>query len=273
MRGKIGFARITQRIGETVPPDRLQSLAPRGRLEAIVDSEKRAALPGDPARERCHHLCRRKTRLQHLPWLTCQRQSGFRAGREAKTQMPFAIEADKSFVPAILGADKMANRQAIEKFIGNDDCGTLRQLAGVFMPLWNKPAWLQRAALLLSQGLARLDEMEIEGFKKPRLNMRRAQSVSHEGAAPWPQFGEKKRTWRAHRLPDSDAPKAGQLPEHLADLRRRDEITFCTERHFRGIIAMLRMPQREAHIHLDAHGAGLENHFANQSFELGHAAL
>src|SRR4051795_2666106 len=45
--GEIGLARLGERVGEGVAPHGLQGAAERGALVAVVDDERRAALPDD----------------------------------------------------------------------------------------------------------------------------------------------------------------------------------------------------------------------------------
>ena len=225
MRGEIGAAGIGQRIGETMPLHRLQGFAAWGSIVAIVDGEERAALRGETRRKTRHHLHGRKTCLQHLARLARHRKARLRAGRKSKAKLPGAIEADEPFMPAILAANEMADRQTIEELIGDDDRGARGQILDARVPFWGRPRGGQRGPLAPPQDLARLDEMEIDGRGKIRRDFRRAQSIRHQTAAPRPQLDQKERPRGAHAAPDRDTPKADQFAKHLADLGRGDEIT------------------------------------------------
>ena len=69
----------------------------------------------------------------------------------------------------------------------------------------------------------------------------RAQHILHQGAAARPDLGERRRgSGRPARLPGADQPDADQLAEHLADLRRGDEVAGAAERLARRVVAVLR---------------------------------
>src|SRR5829696_6351561 len=102
-------------------------------------------------------------------------------------------------------------------------------------------------------------------------NPRGAQEVPHQRAASRAELDERERARVAHKPPGLDRPKADELAEHLADLRRRDEIARRAERIAPRVVAMHRMPEAERHVALDRDRAVGGDHPAQLVLEAGHA--
>ena len=67
-----------------------------------------------------------------------------------------------------------------------------------------------------------------------------------ERAASGAEFHQPNRVRRTHRPPDLDAPRADQLAEHLADLRRGGEVAGGAERIAGRVVAVFRMSSASA---------------------------
>ena len=82
--------------------------------------------------------------------------------------------------------------------------------------------------------------------------VKRAQHVLHQRAAAGADLGERDRRRPADRLPGAEQPDADQLAEHLADLRRGDEVAGRAERLARRVVAVVRIEQAKRHVVGDA---------------------
>jgi hypothetical protein len=66
-----------------------------------------------------------------------------------------------------------------------------------------------------------------------------AQDIRHHSSATRAELGESHRGWRPEEPPGVDEPGSGDLAEHLADLRRGDEVAAGAQRVARRVIAVL----------------------------------
>jgi hypothetical protein len=121
------------------------------------------------------------------------------------------------------------------------------------MPVDTGAAGGERLLLDGAEARARLDEMDLGGGGEARHDAHDPQEVGHQRAAAWAELGEHEASRRAHCLPDDDCPDADQLAEHLAHLRRRDEVAVAAERLTPHVIAVDRIGEAGFHILRDGH--------------------
>src|SRR3546814_8085197 len=82
---------------------------------------------------------------------------------------------------------------------------------------------------------ADLHHQDLKGVVEARHLARSAQGVDHQGAASGTEFDELAGRRAAEAQPGVGAPHADQLAEHLADLRRGDEVPALRPRRAEGI--------------------------------------
>ena len=136
-------------------------------------------------------------------------------------------------------AHDLPDGKGIDEFVGDEDERAVRhvfdRLAPVQRGRGDRAA--SRAATSRKHG-AGLDQGDGEccrGVPAPAPKTRSASAIKR--AAPRPELGDDHRGGLAHGLPDRGRPDADQLAEHLADLRRGDEIAVFADRLPRGVIA------------------------------------
>jgi hypothetical protein len=102
---------------------------------------------------------------------------------------------------------------------------------------------------------------------KRRDHLRGPQRIGHHGAAAGPELDETHVLGLAHQPPHGSGPQPDQLAEHLAHLRRGDEIAVAAERIARRVIAALGMREAERHELPHRHRPGERDAVANVGFE------
>ena len=105
----------------------------------------------------------------------------------------------------------------------------------------------QRLALLRLQVGTRFDEVSAHSLSEPRRRPGGTQRVLHHGAAAGTDLDERHFIRRPHRLPHVCRPQPDQFAEHLADLRRGDEIAGRAERGAAIVVAVLRIVEAHGH--------------------------
>ncbi len=113
----------------------------------------------------------------------------------------------------------------------------------------------QRLFLTRDQGRTRLDQMYVERFVKGRNLPRDAKDVGHQCSTPGAEFHERDLRRSTYQAPNMDKPRADDLAEHLAHLRRGDEVAFNAERIARRVVAVLWIAEAQRHVVGDAHRA------------------
>ena len=98
-----------------------------------------------------------------------------------------------------------------------------------------------------------LDKMDAGGFGKIRHDADDAKEIGHQRAPPGTELGEDEFARRAHRLPDHHGPHADQLAEHLAHLRRGDEIAVAAERLAAHVVAIEGVGEAGLHVGGERH--------------------
>jgi hypothetical protein len=140
------------------------------------------------------------------------------------------------------------HRQSIDELVGDDDRGIGRHFIECAVPQHRQVETLQPPLLGLSQRRTDLNQMNHNGGAKAIDDLRRPQRIRHQRAATGPEFDHAEVFRRTHLPPDRRHPQSDQLAEHLADLRRGDEIACGTDRLAVDVIPMLRMAEAELHV-------------------------
>ena len=146
--------------------------------------------------------------------------------------------------------DEMARRQRVEKLIGEDEQRRARNFAKGRAPFHGRGRLLQRPRLRFAQNRAGFDEIDGDRVEKSRRHAPDAQHVGHQHAASGPKLHEPRVRRPARGGPRLADPDAEHLAEHLADLRRRDEIARRAERIPGHVIAVPRVLQAQRHVTL-----------------------
>src|SRR5690606_7284188 len=98
-----------------------------------------------------------------------------------------------------------------------------------------------------------------------------AQHVGHQGAATGAELDQAERGRPSHAQPQIGAPEADQFAEHLANLRRRDEVAGGAEGIARGVIAEPGMAQGLGHV-VGNRDRALDRDTPGQDFRYAHEA-
>src|SRR5579885_654779 len=190
-----------------MPAHGLQSLAAPGPIIAVIDHKQRAALAGKPACQSTHQRRGRKARLENLSGLAGRLELRHGIRSKAKAKAPFGIEPNEPLMPAVLRANELAYRQAIDEFIRNDDGRSARKLLGRSMPMWRRARARESRALRLPQRFAHLDEVKLDRAQESWQDARSPQCVRHQRAAARTKFGEIIGLWSAAVWQAMGAPK------------------------------------------------------------------
>src|SRR5579863_8830310 len=237
MRGEVGAARLIEHCMRAMTVNRLQRVAKLALEVAVIDEERGAALARDLDAQGFAERCRGGAKLCDGAILRLRQLSGKQARLRVEIEgQAFAVarEGNASLMPCPARALELTDRQRVEEFIGDEQHRTMRQSYNVVV----KHRRESREFFLLhaAQHGAALDEMQTHSFCKARHVTRRAQRVNHHRAATGPELDEQHRVRRAEALPVIRAPRADQLAENLADLRRGDEIARGAERVARRVV-------------------------------------
>ena len=157
-------------------------------------------------------------------------------------------DLDHTLVPAIGAHHRLVDRQRIEELVGEHDQRTVRHLLDRAMPRHRHVGEAQRLALQALQRRADFDHVQGDGGAEARHHLCDPQNVAHHGAATRPELHQVEAARRSHCPPHGGRPQPHQFAEHLADLRRGDEIAPRAERIPGGVIAALGMGQAKFHI-------------------------
>ena len=152
-----------------------------------------------------------------------------RLARQAEGKIAARPDVDHALVPAVGFFDRLMHRQRIDEFVGDDDDGTGRDIRQRRMPQHRHVNVLQPLLLQELQQRAHFDQMHDDGGIKILDDLRRPQSIAHQGPASGPELDDAHVFRRAHLLPHRGHPQSDQLAEHLADLGRGDEIAAGAE--------------------------------------------
>ncbi len=271
MGGDVAFAGFDERINHAVAAHRLQCLADRGDVVAVVDEKREPALADEPAGELVDQAVRGGARLDDVALLAggLDERLGLTPGREDKPAR--LVEGDHAFAPAIVAAHVLAHRQRVEEFVADEDRRALGGLGERRRPGDRRAGGQQRVVLDLGERRARLDQRHVERGAKFRDDARGAQGVAHQGAASGSEFDEPQRIGPAHHAPHLGRPKADQLAEHLRDLRGGGEVARRAEGIAVHVIAELGMRERQLHVALDRDRAFLRDEGLDMRAEFAHA--
>ncbi len=125
VRGKIGFARRLQRVGEGMTGDRLQGFTQSLPGMAVIDDQRHAVVahaPADIEGDRVGApLIDRAVRA--IAQFTRQRRVEIRqrVGCGANDQRAIVGDGDNTLVPAVGLLDRLMHRQRVDEFVGDDD--------------------------------------------------------------------------------------------------------------------------------------------------------
>lgn len=250
VKRQVGFARAAQRIGEAMACQRLEGIAETGPVVPVIDGEEGAAPCGEAPGEIAHHG---KSLTRHgqrgtLGRLRSEARIGFRVEAEGQG-IALRREADAALAPAVAGPHELAGGQGVEELVGDDEERRIGQ--ALHRVVEDRRGRGQALRLKPAQNRAGLDEVEIEGGAR---RAQGSQGVGHQRAAAGAEFHEAgacRRACRLHRREHGASPGADQLAEHLADLRRGDEVAAAAEGIARGVVAVARMPETERHVAIE----------------------
>src|SRR5690606_17249948 len=176
----------------------------------------------------------------------------------------------QTFPPAAFRLDELPYRQGVEQFIADDEQRPLGQVLHALAPLRFYPR--QRGFLHLRQPVARLHQRDPRLPREGRVQpLQRAQYILHQRSASGPDLRQHRAFRRTASLPGRIEPYADEFAEHLAHLRRGDEITLPPERFARRVIAVLRVEQALRHIFGHADRARRPDQLLQSFLERGHA--
>ena len=214
---------------------------------AAAGAPTAASLPANPARAASARLPRCRLRRRSV---LLGRGCGGRARRRRRpARLPY--RGRRSVCARLLAEHPLRHRQRIDELVGDDDrgrCpGRYRRTSAAGLP--SPPSvvrWTASSAALLSTSsiLERRAEFGNE--------TRRAQRIAHQRAASRPQLDEPHGLRRAHLLPDDGTPQPDELAEHLADLRRGDEVAGAADGGLPAVVAVLGILQAGLHVVVDA---------------------
>jgi hypothetical protein len=153
-----------------------------------------------------------------------------------------------ALAPAARRLHILADGQGIEEFVGDEKERPPRLGLETALPAQDGATVFQRFRLHAAQMRAGFHQHDIQAFGEIRRRLQRAQHVRHQGAAARPQFHQQWAAGAALFVPGLRQPQAQHLAEHLADLRRGDEIPAFAERVAGGVVAGLGIVQRHRHV-------------------------
>jgi len=246
MRGKIGLSGGGERVHWRMGFQRLQRIAERAPV-AVVEDQRAAAVGSDAAGDLAHDRRRGGADLHQtiLGHVVAPGKLGRHIGRaEAKGERA-AVEAHQTLAPCPAGSDKLADRKRVEKLVGDDKERGLGERARAVM--MGDLMARQRRALLLAQGGRGFDEMHPERGVKPGHHLGGAQDIGHQRAATGAKLGQRDGAGRALIHPGLRERQPHKLAEHLADLRRGNEIACRAKRVAGGVIAPCRVQKALGH--------------------------
>ena len=254
MRAHIRIARPGQRIRRLVIPHRLQG-RPARRLDiAVVDRQPVAGTGG----KRGGHGGRGR---RHFGDVAVLSRAGAAQGRSRDEPEAVAFPVHQPLVPAPADPHELADRQGVEKLVGDPDARPVRNRLGAVVPdgvetlrtLERTQRW---------RGLDKVDLGPEFGFQP-----RGAQSICHQHAAPGPELDQPDIRGPSQTLPRIHAPEPHDLAEHLADFRRRGEVAAPPERVAAGIVGAAaqrhELGKRHRAVAFDAPGKAVGQAFAH----------
>ena len=213
VRGQILLARIGQHRREAVAAHRLQRVAGRASLMAVID---------DAAPRR--RVAARQRR---------DRRDGFVARRRGFDDLAVAVEGEAAGGdrhPPLHAADMLADRQRVEEFVGDQQQRPRR--AGRRSLSCQCASGIARL-LQLAQHRAGFDEMDLACETR---RAHHAQRIGGQRAAARPELGIDRVLGRPGARPAIGQRRADHFAEHLADFRRGGEIAARAQRIARRII-------------------------------------
>ncbi len=249
MGGEVGSTHFRQGIAEFMRLHGLQRIAGCAGGRSVVDEQGRDALLRDPRANRAGERQGSRTDFRDLarlrPFVGRLQQTDLRPRWQQRPGQCVVQQIDSALAPALLRHLELMDRQRIQELVGDNQGRPLRQGHLIVVPQRMKAA--EALFLHRTQGPADLHQMQPHGGKELRPHACGTQRVRHQAAAAGAQLHQQERIRRARFLPGIDAPQADQLAEHLADLRRGDEVARTAERIARRVIARALLRQRDAH--------------------------
>ncbi len=138
------------------------------------------------------------------------------------------------------------------------------------MPGDRDAARVERRALAALEPGARFNEMRLQGRVESGQRPRRPHCVGQHRSAARPELDQLHGRRRSHLPPHPRRPQSEQFAEHLADLRRSDEIAGAPERIAGHVVAMLGVSEAERHVARDRDRPARGDDGAQLGFERGH---
>ena len=182
-------------------------------------------------------------------------------------ELAVVTDLDLAQVPAAVALDGLVHRQRVEEFVGDDDGGAVRHFVEARVPLHRHAQRLERFLLVADEDRIDLHQVQRHGMAERRQTLIARMASTIMVPRPGPSSMTRKAIRRAHLLPHRAHPQADQFAEHLADLRRGDEVAGTPERIARGVIAVRAVGEAQPHVFADRHGTGGMNAPANFDFQ------
>ena len=189
--------------------------------------------------------------------LRCVRAASRASPRRCRRRAAGLVEADDALAPDAVGAHELPDRQRVEELVGDEEKRPVRHVVEARRARrFRRPLPPSVFCLARSQRRARLDQMR----RRPRSRKSGALAATRRMSAisvprPGPSSTSRTGVGRADHAPDMDEPRADDLAEHLAHLRRGDEIAVDAERIARRVVAVLGIAEAKRHVVGDAHRA------------------
>ena len=238
MGGEVHLARIGEGIGEPVRLHRLKRVAQRRPFIAIIDDDRRAALPRDLLRQGIGDFRGCDRRFQDRTVGRIRRNR-----RQARFDAAIACDRDEAarlfarqqhpLAPFVAHPDALADGQRVEKFIGDNQQRPLIGQAGDRVMVDRGG---QQRLLPAAQRWTGFHQMH---WRRQGGALHRAQGIGRQRAASGAEFDIGGLPASARPHPDVGQRQPDKLPEHLADFRRGREIALRAQGIASGVIMLV----------------------------------
>ena len=188
----------------------------------VIDEQRRAALPRGSPCDLVHHRRRAGIGFEYGADLRLAPigRDGIvhrvRPGRE--DERVILVQRHHSLAPAAFGADQLAHRQRVEKFVGDEQYG---RIFGHACQIVMELSAGHRRRLLGAQDGRTFHEMHA---RREPVALHHSQRVARQRAASRAKLDIEDILQPARTRPEIGAPQGDYLAEHLADIGRGDEI-------------------------------------------------
>ena len=250
MDGEVGFARLGERVDKGVAGARPAACRRRPAHVAVVDDERRAAAVRAERRRSRAPMPRAASGLSRTsPGRPASRRARLGLADEAEGEPAIRAKPDEALAPAASARTNWRTGSASKNSLATTTAARPATSTAAHARRSDGAAG-KRALLRLAQHRARLDKVHPHRSAEIRATRAARRHVRHQRAAPRAELDERERAGRPI-APDLDRPQAEEFAEHLADLRRGDEIARRAERIAGRVVAMHRMAEAERHVALD----------------------